>query len=166
MITRYIKGDITDTELEYIAHGVNCQNVMGSGVAKALFTKFPEVKIEYHKYCKNEKPNSLLGKVNIVFTGEKFIFNCFTQLNYGNDGEKYVSYSAIIKVFNRIVELVERELDSDGTPIVAIPKIGCGLAGGDWNVVSALINETVGDKLEIWVYELDEKKFSKRNDLA
>lgn len=35
MITKYIIGDITETELNYIAHGVNCQNVMGSGVAKA-----------------------------------------------------------------------------------------------------------------------------------
>ena len=37
---------------------------------------------------------------------------------------------------------------------IAIPKIGCGLAGGDWNIVEQLINDTVGDDLEIWVYEL------------
>ena len=29
----YIIGDITETDCEYIAHGVNCQNAMGSGVA-------------------------------------------------------------------------------------------------------------------------------------
>jgi hypothetical protein len=29
-----------------------------------------------------------------------------------------------------------------------------------------LINDTVGDDLEIWVYELEEKKYSKRNDLG
>jgi len=27
MITKYVNGDITETELKYIAHGVNCQNV-------------------------------------------------------------------------------------------------------------------------------------------
>jgi O-acetyl-ADP-ribose deacetylase (regulator of RNase III) len=45
MITRYIQGDITETELDFIAHGVNCQNTMGSGVAKALFTKWIGVKV-------------------------------------------------------------------------------------------------------------------------
>lgn len=50
--------------------------------------------------------------------------------------------------------------------ILAIPKIGCGLAGGNWTFMEQLINDTVGDKLEIWVYELEEKKTSKGNDLG
>jgi O-acetyl-ADP-ribose deacetylase (regulator of RNase III) len=57
-------------------------------------------------------------------------------------------------------------LSGEKENIVAIPKIGCGLAGGDWNIVEQLINDTVGDDLEIWVYELEEKKYSKRNDLG
>ena len=47
----YIKGDIRDTDCKVIAHGVNCQGVMGSGVAKALYEKWPEVKKSYLKYC-------------------------------------------------------------------------------------------------------------------
>lgn len=152
MITRYIKGDITETELKYIAHGVNCQNVMGSGVAKSLFTKWPEVKDSYHMFCE-----SVLGYLNNVqlvacnqnTSDEVYVFNCFTQEFYGYDNKRYVNYAAIVKCFSYLV----KELSRFDTPL-AIPKIGCGLAGGDWNIVEQLINDTVGDDLEVWVYEL------------
>jgi len=150
MITKYIKGDITETELKYIAHGVNCQNVMESGVAKALFTKWPKVKEKYHKYC-NEM-TELLGSAEQVWTEKKCIYNLFTQFDYGNsykNGKRYVNYAAIVECFQHVKD----DLCGVGN-ILAIPKIGCGLAGGDWNIVEQLINDTVGDDLEIWVYEL------------
>jgi O-acetyl-ADP-ribose deacetylase (regulator of RNase III) len=152
MITRYIKGDITETELEYIAHGVNTQNVMGSGVAKVLFTKWPQVKSDYHGYCNGHEAIGYsidLGEVNIVCTEDDLtVFNCFTQEFYGYDGDRYVNYAAIVKCFNTILDYMPHRSK------LAIPKIGCGLAGGDWNIVEQLINDTVGDDLEIWVYEI------------
>lgn len=42
----------------------------------------------------------------------------------------------------------------NGVEEVAIPKIGCGLAGGDWEVVSRIIDEATGDDLDVYVYEL------------
>ena len=153
MITKYIKGDITETELKYIAHGVNTQNVMGSGVAKALFTKWPEVKSDYHEFCKYHAKEGLLGRVCYVHVEckdhQKIIANCFTQEHYGYDGKRYVNYSAIVSCFSTL----RRTFGGQGE-ILAIPKIGCGLAGGDWDIVEQLINDTVGDDLEIWVYEL------------
>jgi len=148
MITKYIKGDICDTELKYIAHGVNCQNVMGSGVAKALYTRFPEVKEVYHRYCKfSASPEYLLGElVPTDLKGDKVIFNLFTQLNYGYDGKKYVNYYSVAKCLALIAKW-------GITDKIAIPKIGCGLAGGNWEFMEQLINDTVGDDLEIWVYE-------------
>ena len=170
MITKYIVGDITETPLRYIAHGVNCQNVMGSGVAKALYTKFPEVKEEYHLYTtshrqgiSNHGPRFILGRIHRAYSfkkdnpsGSKRIYNCYTQFNFGYDGKRYVNYSAIIHCFEN---LLKEKLDGP----IAIPKIGCGLAGGDWNIVEQLINDTVGDDLEIWVYELEPTKYSKQN---
>lgn len=148
MITKYIKGDITETKLKYIAHGVNCQNKMSSGVAKALYEKFPMVKDSYHVWCSGDiKPESLLGDAVIVDTDDKIILNCFTQLDYGYDGKRYVNYGAVSKVFNCIKDTFRGE-------ILAIPKIGCGLAGGNWEFMEQLINDTVGNDLEIWVYEL------------
>ena len=148
MITRYIKGDITETELKYIGHGVNCQNKIGSGVAKALYEKFPEVKEQYHKFFEYPRGKSPLGCSQLVHTKEgKRIYNLFTQEYYGYDEKRYVNYAALVNCFMELAEFRAGET-------IAIPKIGCGLAGGDWNIVEQLINDTVGDDLEIWVYEL------------
>lgn len=159
MITKYIIGDITETELKYIAHGVNCQNKMGSGVAKALYSKFPKVKEVYHEYFKCFD-DVQVGEWCFAVQDGKEIYNLFTQEYYGYDGKRYVNYAAIVECFKSLKESGK----FDGP--IAIPKIGCGLAGGDWNIVEQLINDTVGDDLEIWVYELEPKKYSKSNDLG
>lgn len=52
MKKREISADITTITTGYIMHQVNCQNVMGAGVAKALYTKYPIVKLSYHDFAK------------------------------------------------------------------------------------------------------------------
>lgn len=156
MAIKYIKGDIRDTHCKVIAHGVNCQNKMGSGVARALFEKWPKVKEDYHNYCEELIPligkiSNLLGFFHEVYVKDKIILNLLSQDKFGYDNKKYVSYYAISKGFHKIRGFLR---DSDIEEI-AIPKIGCGLAGGDWNVVSALIEEAMED-IDVYVYVLEE----------
>lgn len=155
MIKEYIKGSILDAPQKYIAHGVNCQNKMGSGVAKVLFTKYPSVKEEYHEYCeymwnrREKRGKDLLGRYCTApqYPIEKVIINAFTQNKFGYDGEKYVDYEAIYKVFKSLSQSKIKE--------VAIPKIGCGLAGGNWEIVSRLIDDATGNDLDVYVYYLE-----------
>ena len=51
-MAREITGDITTITDGYIMHQVNCQNVMGAGVAKSLATKYPEIKEAFHAFAK------------------------------------------------------------------------------------------------------------------
>jgi len=151
MIVEEIQGNILDTTVDVIAHGVNCQGAMGSGVAKVLYTKWPEIKKEYHKRYDRKleagwKPKDFLGYVNIAHTNDnKEILNCYTQLKYGYDGKKYISYDALYDVFSAISKKYKE---------VAIPKIGCGLAGGDWEIVKAIINSATGNHCKVYVYYL------------
>lgn len=109
MITKYIVGDITKTELKFIAHGVNAQNKMGSGVAKALYEAFPEVKDRYHSFYNecvesfNWKPSDFLGHICRTYSTDKVVFNMFTQERYGYDSNRYVNYAAIVEGFNRLL---------------------------------------------------------------
>lgn len=153
MIVKYIKDSILNAKQKYICHGVNCQNKMGSGVAKVLFTKYPKVKEDYHYYHTellqhyDYEPIFLLGEYTVSDQDDgKSILNCYTQLFYGYDGKKYVSYDAIFDVFRRLILM--------GIEEIAIPKIGCGLAGGNWEIVSRIIDDATGDKLDVYVYEL------------
>ena len=153
MIVAEIYGDITEAPEAVIAHGVNCQNVMGSGVAKALYQKWPKVKEEYHAHSVKFEAvyingqEDALGCVSHVEVGEgKTVLNCFTQEFYGRDKKVYVSYQAIRDCF----EAINLHFSDE---IVAIPQIGCGLAGGDWETVKNIINEMTPDT-DIVVYSL------------
>jgi len=150
MIKEYIKGSILDAPQKYIAHGVNCQNVMGSGVARVIFTKYPKVKEDYHNaFIKYHK--GLGDLVESKQDDGKVILNCFTQEYFGREDIKYVSYDAVYEVFNYGIQ----EL---GVKEVAIPKIGCGLAGGNWDIVSQIIEDATGEDLDVYVYYLKDSR--------
>lgn len=146
MITKYLKQNILETELEHIAHGVNCMNVMGSGIAKVLYEKYPLVKKAYHsKWDTQEKQWAgwRLGESQYVLCDDKTIINMFTQIDYLPRNVRNVNYWAIGHCFRNL--RVEK---------IAIPKIGCGLAGGDWSIVEQIINDATEDRVEVWVYEI------------
>lgn len=155
MIIKYIKDDIRNTPLKYIAHGVNCQNTMGSGVAKALFDKWPQVKEQYHSFMQegfsfNRSKEDFLGTYQDAIEVEpgKYVLNLFTQLNYGYDGTRFVNYNAVLTSLR--LSLYRYEIKQ-----IAIPKIGCGLAGGNWEFMEQLLTDAFYKwDVEFWVYEL------------
>lgn len=154
MITAYIKNDLFATELEYIAHGCNCQGVMGSGVAKIVKEKYPTAFDEYKNKCDRELQygtyqNRLTGTVQYVPQPDgKIIVNMFTQIKFGKTG-KYVSYDAIYECFRAIEDNIK-------IAKLAIPRIGAGLGGGQWNIISTII-ESVTPNTEIYVYDPEQK---------
>lgn len=143
MKLQIIKGDLLLATDEIICHQVNCRGVMGSGVAKALYTKWPEIKSEYHKYCnKVSDPFSLLGKIQEVRAdnGGKKVINIFGQLNYGkHSGVTYTSYPALLNAFTELNKVCA------GKRIAFPHGFGCGLAGGDWAIVERLMCEILQD---------------------
>lgn len=154
-MVKIIKGDITKAKQKVILHGVNCQGVMGSGVAKALYTKWPKVKTDYLSICDEEfadgrTPDQLLGLVQPVrVTKTKKVLNCFTQQNYGYDKQVYLNYDALITCLSS----VSLHCFSKKIKEIAMPKIGCGLAGGDWEKVKKIVERIFGN-ITVYVYEL------------
>lgn len=153
----YKSGDILQTECDIICQQVNCQNVMGSGLAKSIYKWFPCVKEGYHLYCENKNPYDLLGCVNWITTNtnnERADFvtfaNIFGQLNYGRQKVRYTDYDALAKGLEEVFIFASKENKS-----VAIPYgIGCGLANGDWDIVGKIIVDIYSKYddvlLEIW----------------
>jgi hypothetical protein len=75
------------------------------------------------------------------------VANIFTQLNYGRDGKRYLDYEALYVGFEK---LYNRSSMYD-LPL-CIPKIGCGLAGGDWVIVRIMIEKAYPK--DVYVYEI------------
>jgi O-acetyl-ADP-ribose deacetylase (regulator of RNase III) len=129
-----------------ILHGCNCFNVMGAGVAKFLRDKYP---IVYEVDCLTiPGDENKLGKYSVALVDEKLtIINCYTQYHYHySENRCKVDYYAVRKCFEVIKENYPNK-------DLCMPKIGCGLAGGDWNIVESIINEVFDDR-NIYVYYL------------
>ena len=134
-----IKGDLIKLALkgrfDVIIHGCNCFNTMGAGIALQIKNNFNEA---YIKDLETKRGDFLkMGKYTsaIVKVKEKdlVIVNGYTQYRYGGK-ERNVDYDAVRHLFGLIKN------DFNGKKI-AFPKIGCGLAGGDWNIISNIVNE-------------------------
>lgn len=146
-MVNYVKGDLMKAPEEVLGHGVNCSGGFGSGVAKLMAEQHPETRRRYMGTY--EGLGWSLGSVQIVKSGEKWILNCATQNAYLPRGVCHADYSAIrmcmetAKEFARISDLK-----------LAIPRIGAGLAGGDWVIIEKILNEVFND-FDVTVYHLD-----------
>ena len=144
---KFYNGDLLDSNADVIAHQCNARGVMGSGVALAVKTKYPEVFQSYRKFFEEGKLK--LGKVDFAKTSDgKIVANMCGQDKYGKDGKQYTDYEALEKCFDKTV----RYMNENGLKTIAFPyKIGCGTGGGDWNVVFKMIKEYFNEfEIEIW----------------
>lgn len=148
----YKKGNLIEAfiagEVGAIGHQSNCFNTMGSGVALAIKNAFPAA---YEADCTTVKGDiGKLGSMACAFTPKGPIFNLYGQYRYGKDGALYTDYDSL----KRAMESMRFILDmADQDTPIGFPKIGCGTAGGDWNIVSAIIEE-VFEGMEVIIYEL------------
>ena len=132
----YRHGNLVNVTEGVVAHGCNAQGVMGSGVAAAVKTRWPSTFISYKHYLLHQ--NGGLGGCNLVKIKDSlYVANCITQEYYGREKSVcYVSYAAIAKCFNEL-RLQLSEMNQDF--VINIPMIGAGLGGGNWNLISAII---------------------------
>ncbi|MCY7911145.1 macro domain-containing protein [Bacillus inaquosorum] len=147
----HIEGDILDASEDIICHQVNCQGVMGAGLAKQIRDRYPSAYRSYKHMCENVvfKPDLLLGRIMQVKEHDgKVICHIFGQLSYGRRG-LHTDYKAL-KHGLSLIKLKAKNYNKS----VALPHgIGCGLAGGDWSEVHQMI-EDVFDDYEVTIYKL------------
>lgn len=147
-------GDILstpDTRPTIICHQVNCKGVMGSGLAKQIKDKHPEVYQAYKEKCACiERGIGGLGDVQLVpilnVSVSHIIANIFGQYDYGRC-KRYTDYDALKKAFGVLAK-------DCGQCVIRLPYgIGCGLGGGNWDIVSKIIVDELifkGVNVEIW----------------
>lgn len=143
MKIKIIEKDILTVDRGIICQQVNCQGVMGSGLAKSIRDKWPIVYEAYSDFCNKFKNDfKLLGRVNEIDvkvdnkTGAPIIIiaNIFGQLNYGYDGKRYTDYDALVKAFEYYEFANKFKM-----PIYFPYNFGCDRGGADWEIVSKII---------------------------
>lgn len=152
----YVKGNLLDSNCDYICHQVNCQGVMGSGIAKQIRERWPEVYESYKKFCHKYDDydiDNLLGEIDLarIDGSTRYVINMFSQDKYGYDGRRYTSYDAFANCLYEILDRVPI-----GATIGFPKKIGCGLGGGNWLIISQMILAILGLKYTIYIFDYEE----------
>jgi O-acetyl-ADP-ribose deacetylase (regulator of RNase III) len=149
----YKTGNLLDAQTDVIAHQVNCQGVMGSGVAKQIREKWANVytayRAEYDLFTDLNKP--FLGNCQLVqINDNQYVANLFGQNYYGKDGKRYTSYDAIYEALTSL----RQQMTNDNLKSLAIPfHMSCDRGGADWKVLIAMlcsVFEETDISIEFW----------------
>lgn len=138
---KVLEGDLLalalQGEFDVIIHGCNCQCQMGKGIALAIKNQFPAAYIADCQTAKGAKSKlGTFSSANIQLTAHKLtIVNAYTQYHWRGTGIK-VDYVAVKQVMQSIKQQFSGKR-------IAYPLIGAGLAGGDWNILSSIIEEAL-----------------------
>lgn len=142
-----VKGNLLGSSCDYICHQVNCQGVMGTGLAAQIRAHWPNVYEEYKESIRNNP--SLLGMILISETKDTAtkIVSLFAQDGYGRKG-RYTSYDAFWSCLGALHNMLK-----PGDTIAFPKNIGCGLGGANWQVIRTMIDEVLKN-YEVYIYEL------------
>lgn len=132
-------GNLIDLALagdfDVIVHGCNCFCTMGAGIARAIRDQFPEAFAADQATVAGDRDKlGSYSAATVLRAGRELtVVNAYTQYHFHGPGV-LVDYPALRQVFTAIAR------DFPGKRI-GYPKIGAGLAGGDWTVIAAIIDE-------------------------
>lgn len=148
-------GNILSVTSGVIIQQANAQGVMGSGVAKAIRDKYPQVFTEYSAYVgvpysRKDSGASILGSTIVTQVSDDLtIISIIGQQFFGRDGRKYTSYDALDSGFSSIAEMVRcGSIPND----IHHPLIGSDLGGGEWSIVKSIIEHHLPTST-LWVLQ-------------
>lgn len=140
-------GDIFTSSADCLVNPTNFEGPMGGGLARQFSLRFPWLERDYCVDCKagNVKPGifavyrfrGVHGGVNVLN---------FPTMHIGQPAKmEYIEAG-----LNDLRTLLLKQPESFS---IAIPKLGCGIGGLDWQEVRALIVEKLSDvpcTVEVW----------------
>lgn len=132
-----------DNHFNIIVHGCNCFNTMGSGIAPQIANAFPEAWVADQMTQHGLKMK--LGNVSVGYhlrdefhPSTLIVVNGYTQYSIASfPGDIVVDYDAVRRVFKTVANIASTVHRHS----IGYPMIGAGLAGGDWSIISTIIDE-------------------------
>ena len=155
MPINYVKGDATSpqgTSPRVLVHVCNDLGAWGKGFVVAVSKKWPAPEQSYRDWHKKEADVPFaLGQVQFVEVEPSlWVANLIGQHGLRSSGEvPPIRYEAVREGLRRVAEFAAARRDT-----VHMPRIGCGLAGGSWDLIAPIIEEeVVGKGLDVTVYD-------------
>jgi O-acetyl-ADP-ribose deacetylase (regulator of RNase III) len=148
---KFVTGNLLSAPTEAIVNTVNTVGVMGKGIALQFKERFPQNFFAYKKACKlgNVETGKMFVFKEMTISGEKTIINFPTKKEWFQKSQ----YSYIEAGLEDLVRVI-RNLDIKS---IAIPPLGCGNGGLDWEKVKPMLEKYLSDLegVEILIFEPD-----------
>ncbi len=128
-----------ESEAQALVNTVNTVGVMGKGIALQFKEAYPHNYQVYRKACQERTftTGQVLGVRDRDAFGERWILNFPTKQHWRGKSEyRYIAEG---------LEALKAFLSKESIASVAIPPLGCGQGGLDWEVVKKMIQEAVED---------------------
>lgn len=157
-----VKGNLLENvKTGIIVHGCNDLGRMGAGFALALKNMYPNVyKVYHNEYtARGLVMGDAIPAVADATSengGNLVVFNAITQHLYAGhpDAEpgqkRFVSYDAVEKSFSIINDFLDK-IGTETDDTLHFPLIGAGLGGGNWEIISTIIDQTIKHPTKLWV---------------
>ncbi len=152
----YIKGDATSPigiDNKIIVHICNDIGGWGRGFVMALSKRWKQPEALYRSWAKSKEKFNLGEIQTVQVDANLWVGNMIGQRDTKKspDGTPPVRYEAI----NRCLEKVYL-FAIENNCSVHLPRIGCGLAGGEWDKVAPLLTSNLIEKgIEVTVYDFE-----------
>lgn len=149
----YLKGDATFPQVKgykVIAHICNNRGSWGAGFVMAISKKWSSPEIEYRKWI--ETKTATLGEIQLVPVEDEIVIaNMIAQDGFVNFlNPVAVRYESLKECLNKLAYRIKANDVS-----VHMPRIGCGIAGGKWELIEPIIKETLcKNDIQVYVYDL------------
>lgn len=152
----YLKGDATDPQVpgpKMIVHVVNdaTPNWGGGGFASALRRASPTVQEDFKSACQGDREVLRLGRTRLFdLARDVTVASMVAQRGYGPSARPRIRYEALATCLRTVVEAALQRSAS-----IHMPRIGCGEAGGSWDIVrDLLLAVTEISRVPLFVYDL------------
>lgn len=142
VITEHDGGSILASGADALVNPVNCVGVMGAGLAARFREAWPDYFYLYRQACL--AGDIRIGEVNIWDTASdnppKWIVSFPTKDHWRTNSRIQGIALGVISLRSAIVNG-----DMPGIGSIAVPALGCGLGGLDWDNVRPVITDGLGD---------------------
>lgn len=158
MPVRYVPGDATaplGAGKKFLIHVCNDAGGWGKGFVLAVSKRWPEPEKAYRRAARRMGGLPLGNNIVVPVSPDLTVVNMIAQEGYRGPGP-HIRYPALRDCLGGVAFMARDEGAS-----VHAPRIGCGLAGGSWDVIGPMLEETLTG-LDVFVYDLPEKKKGKR----
>lgn len=140
---RFTHGDILGAGTEALVNTVNCVGVMGRGIALQFKGAYPENFRVYAAACKrgDVQPGSVFVFETGQLTNPRYIINFPTKRHWRGKSR--------VEDIESGLQALSSEIRARGIRSVAVPPLGSGLGGLDWQRVRPLIETALGGLPEV-----------------